>query len=268
MMEEKMDRLLDLPVGLQVLNAGCGVGHVALYIANHGPRVTAIDVMDNHLAKAKKNVTRSGDISSLVAVEKMDYHHFETLLSEGYDGAYTMETLVHATDPLTVLKGFYRTFKPGGHLAMDDYDHFYESNEVVGKELAKLMKEVSEYGSMPAWQRAHRGCYKLLLKEAGFVDLEEHDYSENIRPMLRLIWLLAAIPYYIIVFFYLEATVARGAIMRKSIGDMWPSARGNRRSDRSREAGMVCRSPNKSRTLEESNYLAMWRADYWRNQDK
>ncbi|KZZ91172.1 hypothetical protein AAL_06913 [Moelleriella libera RCEF 2490] len=134
----------------------------------------------------------------------MDYHHFETLPSEDYDGVRTMETLVHATDPLTVLKGFYHILKPGGHLAMHDYDHFYELNEVIGTELAKLMKELSEYGSMPTWQRAHRWCYNSLLKEAGFVDLKEHDYSENIRPMLRLFWWLAAIPYYIIVFFHLE----------------------------------------------------------------
>lgn len=203
-MEEKMHKLLDLAPGSQVLDAGCGVGHVALYMASRGLRVTAIDVLDHHLAKAKRNVARSGALCSLVSVQKMDYHHLETLPSESHDGVYTMETLVHATDPLEVLKGFYRILRPGGHVAMHEYDHDYESDEVIGKTLAKLMREVSEYGAMPTWQRARRGYYKQILEEAGFIDVEEHDYSENVRPMLRLFWLLSAIPYYFIVLFRLE----------------------------------------------------------------
>lgn len=203
-MEEKLYRLLDVPPGSQVLDAGCGVGHVALYMASHGLRVTAIDVMDHHLAKAKRNVSRSGELGSLVSVQKMDYHHLETLQTESFDGVYTMETLVHATDPLEVLKGFYRILRPGGHVAMHEYDHNYKSDEEIGKTLAKLMKEVSEYGAMPTWQRAKRGYYKQLLEEAGFVNVEEHDYSENVRPMLRLFWIIAAIPYYIIIFLHLE----------------------------------------------------------------
>ncbi|KAK2602009.1 hypothetical protein QQS21_004435 [Conoideocrella luteorostrata] len=203
-MEEKMYRLLDVAPGSQVLDAGCGVGHVALYMAKHGLRVTAIDVTDHHLAKAKRNVARSGEIGSLVSVKKMDYHHLETLESGSHDGVYTMETLVHATEPLEAVKGFYRILRPGGHVAMHEYDHDYESDEAIGKTLARLMKEVSQYGAMPTWQRAKRGYYKRLLEEAGFVDVREYDYSENVRPMLRLFWLIAAIPYYFIVFFHLE----------------------------------------------------------------
>jgi cyclopropane fatty-acyl-phospholipid synthase-like methyltransferase len=203
-MEEKMYRLLDVAPGSQVLDAGCGVGHVALYMANRGLEVTAIDVMDHHLAKAKLNIARAGELSSLVRVKKMDYHHLETLPTGSYDGVYTMETLVHATEPLEAVKGFFRVLRPGGRIAMHEYDHDYESDEVIGKTLAKLMREVSEYGAMPTWQCARRGFYKQILEEAGFVDVEEHDYSENVRPMLRLFWLLAVIPYYIIVFFQFE----------------------------------------------------------------
>jgi ubiquinone/menaquinone biosynthesis C-methylase UbiE len=203
-MEEKMHQLLDVAPGSQVLDAGCGVGHVALYMANQGLQVTAIDVIDHHLAMARRNVARSCELNSRVSVKKMDYHHLETLASKSYDGVYTMETLVHATDPSEVVKGFYLILRPGGHIAMHEYDHNYESDEVIGKTLAKLMTKMSEYGAMPTWQRAKRGYYKQLLEGAGFIDVKEHDYSENVRPMLRLFWLLAAIPYYIIVFCRLE----------------------------------------------------------------
>ena len=203
-MEEKMFELLALAPGSQVLDAGCGVGHVALYMAKQGLQVTGIDVMDHHLAKARRNVANAGELSSKVAVQKMDYHHLETLATESFDGVYTMETLVHATDPLQALKGFFRILRPGGHLAMHEYDHDYESDEAIGERLATIMKQVSELGAMPTWQRATRGYYQQLLEDAGFVDIQIRDYSENVRPMLRLFWLLAAIPYYFITFFHLE----------------------------------------------------------------
>ncbi|QLI74309.1 uncharacterized protein G6M90_00g108090 [Metarhizium brunneum] len=47
---------------------------------------------------------------------------------------------------------------------MHEYDHDYESNKVIGKTLAKLMREI--------------------LEEAGFIDVKEHDYLENVRLML------------------------------------------------------------------------------------
>ncbi|GAO19155.1 uncharacterized protein UV8b_03416 [Ustilaginoidea virens] len=203
-MEEKMHNLLNVPAGSKVLDAGCGVGHVALYVAGRGLRVTAIDVMDHHLAKARRNAARAGDVGSLVDVQKMDFHHLETLESNSFQGLYTMETFVHATDPAAALRGYYRVLQPGGRLAMHEYDHDYESDEAIGKTLAKLMREVSDYGAMPTWQRARRGYYRQLLEDAGFVDITEHDYSENVRPMLRLFWLLAAIPYYFVVLLRLE----------------------------------------------------------------
>ncbi|OAQ61094.1 methyltransferase type 11 [Pochonia chlamydosporia 170] len=204
-MEEKLYRVLGVTApGAKVLDAGCGVAHVALYMANHGLQVTGIDVMDHHLDKARRNIARAGPVGARVSVQKMDYHHLETLEAGSFDGVYTMETFVHATDPLQVLEGFHRLLRPGGRLAMHEYDHDYESDQVIGKTLAKLMREVSEYGAMPTWKRAKRGFYREILEEAGFVDIQEHDYSENVRPMLRLFWLLAAIPYYIIVFFHLE----------------------------------------------------------------
>lgn len=35
-MEQKMFERLNLPEGSSVLDAGCGIGHVALYMARHG----------------------------------------------------------------------------------------------------------------------------------------------------------------------------------------------------------------------------------------
>lgn len=203
-MEEKLFQRLDLPADSSVLDAGCGVGHVALYLADRGLQVTGIDVTDHHLAKAKQNIARSGCLESKVEVMKMDYQHLETLKSEHFDGVYTMETLVHAMEPEQAVAGFYRILRPGGRIVLHEFDYNIESEEAVEPVLVQAMKQMSEYGAMPTWDRARHGFFERLLEEAGFVDVRVDDYSLNVRPMVRLFWLLAIVPNFFIQLFGLQ----------------------------------------------------------------
>ncbi len=161
-------------------------------------RDTAIDIVDRHVEKAKRNIARSGLPSGQATVQKMDYHHLEAIPDASHDGAYTMETFVHATDPEGVLAGFYRILRPGGRLALFEYDHVLEDDESAPQELAESMKQINTYAAMPTNTRSTPGRYKQWLEDAGFQDVVVRDYSENIRPMLRLFWLLALVPFFFI----------------------------------------------------------------------
>ena len=55
-MEDHLFNSLNLSAGAIVLDAGCGVGHVAIYMAKKGLRVFGIDVVDHHLTKANRNI--------------------------------------------------------------------------------------------------------------------------------------------------------------------------------------------------------------------
>ncbi|KAK0706012.1 S-adenosyl-L-methionine-dependent methyltransferase [Lasiosphaeria miniovina] len=193
-MEDKLAEALALPRGAHVLDAGCGVGHVALRMAQaHGLRISAIDIVDHHITKARRNISRSGLPNNTIAVHKMDYHHLESLADESLDGAYTMETFVHATDPEAVLAGFYRLLRPGGRVAHFEYDH-----ELVGdapEDMAASMRKINQYAAMPTNHRSHPGVFKQMLEEAGFEDVVVRDFSENIKPMTRLFFVLAIVPY-------------------------------------------------------------------------
>ncbi|KAL2192791.1 S-adenosyl-L-methionine-dependent methyltransferase [Corynascus similis CBS 632.67] len=197
-MEDKLYQALSLPSGSLVLDAGCGVGHVALYMANRGLRVTGIDFIDFHVAKAKRNVARAGLPPGQVTVKKMDYHHLETIPDESHDGVFTCETLTHSTDPETVLAGFHRILRPGGRVVLHEYDHMADVERLVPKKVAEEMHVVNTYGAVPTNARSHQGLYRELLQEAGFVDIQVHDFSENIRPMLRLFYWLALVPYFFV----------------------------------------------------------------------
>ncbi|KAK0644636.1 S-adenosyl-L-methionine-dependent methyltransferase [Cercophora newfieldiana] len=210
-MEDKMAEALSLPRGSHVLDAGCGVGHVALRMATvHGLSVSAIDVVPHHVAKAQRNVSQSSASKKLpegttVTVQHADYHHLDFLPPESLDGVYTMETLVHATDPESVLAGFFRILKPGGHIALFEYDHsFAPDGQQADKEMADVMQKVNEYSAMPTNARSHPGVFKAMLEDAGFTDVEVRNYSENIKPMTRLFYALAIVPYVFVRVFGME----------------------------------------------------------------
>ena len=54
-MEDRLFRSLALEPGAQVLDAGCGGGHAAVRLAQHGLRVQGIDVVDRHLYIAERS---------------------------------------------------------------------------------------------------------------------------------------------------------------------------------------------------------------------
>ncbi|KAL1846521.1 hypothetical protein Plec18170_009100 [Paecilomyces lecythidis] len=201
-MEDKLAASLNLPSGAYVLDAGCGVGHVAIHLATqYGFKVQGIDVIEHHLEKARHNIAQK-KLRNQVEVRKMDYHHLESFSNETFDGIYTMETFVHATNPEAVLRGFHRLLRPGGHLSMFEYDHSMIDDST--EKMAQSMRKINEIAAMPTNDRSHPGVFQKMLEDAGFTDIVIRDYSDNIRPMTRLFFIIAYIPFLIVTFLGLE----------------------------------------------------------------
>lgn len=200
-MEDKLIESLSLEKGSKVLDAGCGVGHVAIHLAKKGYRVEGIDVIDHHIVKCERNIKAFG-MEGKVSVRKGDYHHLDDFADGTFDGAYTMETFVHATEPEVAAAEFFRVIRPGGSLAMYEYDHKDYSTESTA--VKGSWKIINKYSSMPANDRFKQGVLQAILEEVGFVDVTVTDLSENVLPMMRMFYLLAAIPYMIISFLHLK----------------------------------------------------------------
>ncbi|KAJ5594402.1 uncharacterized protein N7459_000610 [Penicillium hispanicum] len=202
-MEDKLAASLDLGRGAYVLDAGCGVAHVAIHLATKfGFKIQGIDVVDHHVAKARRNIARYGLSEDQASVRKMDYHHLDSFVDGTFDGVYTMETFVHATEPQVVLRNFFRVLRPGGRLALFEYDNELASNPANGMALA--MERINEFAAMPTNSLSQPGVFQQMLEDAGFVDVTVRDYSSNIMPMTRFFYLLAYIPFLIVTFFGLE----------------------------------------------------------------
>jgi sterol 24-C-methyltransferase len=201
-MEDHLFDSLGLEKGDKVLDAGCGEGHVAIHLAERELQVEAIDVVDRHIVKARRNVKAEG-LETSVAVRKMDYHHLDGFAAETFDGAYTMETFVHATEPEAALGEFYRVLKPGGSIAMYEYDHATVSS--APGYLQESWSQINKYAAMPANERFDIGVLQHMLEEAGFEDVLVADLITNITPMLRLFFILAYIPFLLVKLLHIEA---------------------------------------------------------------
>jgi sterol 24-C-methyltransferase len=201
-MEKRLYDTLGLGQDAEVLDAGCGVGHVAIYLANRGLRIHGIDLVESHIRKARRNVHNEG-LDDRIELNLQDYHDLTLFEDKKFDGVYTMETFVHATDPIVALKEFHRVLKPGGKLAMYEYDH--APSESLPADVLNRMKEVNRYSAMPANQSFEPGVLERLLEDAGFTDIHIEDISTKIMPMLWLFYIIAIVPYLIIRFLRLQS---------------------------------------------------------------
>lgn len=198
-MEERLYQTLGLEGNAVVLDAGSGNGDVAIYMARRGLRVKAVDLLDMHVAWAKANVKRK-HLEGQIEVSEGNYEHLE-FEDDSFDGAYTMETLVHAGDPHQAMREFYRVLKPGGVVAHVEYEHGMDENSPGRSAMARI----NTYAHMPAFEQFPLGAIRKSLDDVGFREIEVQDLTCNVAPMMRFFFLLAYIPYLIIQLFGLEA---------------------------------------------------------------
>ena len=205
-MEDHLFDSLGLQPHAKVLDAGCGVGHVAMHLARKGLIVQGIDVVTKHLAWARQGIRANG-LEKDVTVRLMDYQHLDGFADASFDGVYTMETLVHAMYPEKAVAEFFRVIKPGGSLALYEYDHpdFFDASKDIPGDLRDSMIQVNARASMPANVVFVQGELQLMLERQGFQDVVVQDLTENIKPMARLFFLVGYIPYLIICFLGLQA---------------------------------------------------------------
>ncbi|KAL8831298.1 MAG: hypothetical protein Q9170_005356 [Blastenia crenularia] len=205
-MEDHLHDSLDLPPGSTVLDAGCGAGHVALHLAHKGLKVEGIDITPNHVRWAQQEVERCG-MQHMVNVRWGDYHNLGGMADESFDGAYTMETLVHSSDPDKAVSEIYRVVKPGGHVVFHEYDHVDATKPPPGcpPSLVEAVIRINIVAGMPGNQYFDRGVLQGIMEEQGFTDITSRDLTENMKPLMRLFWFIAYVPYLIICFLGLQA---------------------------------------------------------------
>lgn len=171
--------LAELKSGDKILDAGCGVGGTAIFLAKHHDcHITGITITPRQVDLAKKNAKAEG-VQDKTHFQAEDFSHtpFE---DESFDVIIGMESICYAEPKSDFLKEAKRLLKPGGRLVL--------AENLQGK------KELNQKETEILYTNGFNGCkvksldteatYRSNLSELNFESIECIDKSKEVRPSI------------------------------------------------------------------------------------
>jgi len=145
----KVTDTLGLRPGEHVLDAGCGPGETAIYLATRfDVRVTGITVSQFEVSRATERARDSG-VSDRVGFQLDDFMGL-SYSDNTFDAVLALESLQNAPELDQVLGELYRVLRPGGRISFSDFS--LESSADPGR-VAKFMEtlKLRRLPTLPEW---------------------------------------------------------------------------------------------------------------------
>jgi cyclopropane fatty-acyl-phospholipid synthase-like methyltransferase len=174
--------LAGIEAGTRVLDAGCGYGSSALWLAREtGAEVVGVDLAPNHVAHARRLAVRAG-VADRVRFHRRDFRN--TGFAGGtFDVVWAVESLCHAEDGDAFLAEAHRLLKPGGRLVVAD---LFRSARPLQEEEELLLQSWLAGWAVPDLLTA--GELLEAAREAGFSGVLLEDATAEVWPSSRRLY--------------------------------------------------------------------------------
>ena len=183
---ERMIEVITAPAGIEerhhVVDAGCGVGGTAIYLASTlGCRVTGINLSRLHLEMAEKKAQiRSKE--DRVSFEYADCSSSLPFADNSVDVVVNIESARHYSNRKRFLEEVYRILKPGGKIVASDW---MARVGLKTRQYDNFIQPLCDAWLMPGLES--QSTYTRLLTEAGLEVTEFEGFSGKELDNLRIL---------------------------------------------------------------------------------
>ncbi|MFW5929118.1 MAG: SAM-dependent methyltransferase [Halobacteriota archaeon] len=179
----------DVGAGDRVLDAGCGVGGSAIWLASErDAEVVGVNINANQIEKARRGAARHG-VESRTEFHVADY--VDTgLEDDSFDVVWLVESACHAEDKTELLREMYRVLRPGGRIVVADGLLGRRDLSESEREGVDAMLE-----GMAAPNLTTVAEFREALYDVGFEDVEFEDRFDSVLPSARRIYLMTVLTF-------------------------------------------------------------------------
>jgi SAM-dependent methyltransferase len=169
-----------ITAGTRVLDAGCGVGGSAIWLAaERKARVVGVTLAQNQVEIGRRLATDRG-VSDLVTLLQGDFMALQEPEAT-FDVVWNIESLCHAHDPSAYLEQVFALLRDGGRFAcIDMFD---------GGTNPDAIRTICDGWVLPGLERME--ALLQMMKNVGFVEVESENLTARTRHSARVMHSLA-----------------------------------------------------------------------------
>jgi cyclopropane fatty-acyl-phospholipid synthase-like methyltransferase len=140
-----LQKSIVLKSGMNVLDAGCGVGGPALYFAQHSKlSITGITLSAEQVKKAEELKKKKWWLKGDVHFQKGDYHQLDQLFcGQKFDAVLYLESLGHSYDLGLAIEQAWNVLTPGGFVYIKDFFPFEHEDPVVAAQYRTITERIN-----------------------------------------------------------------------------------------------------------------------------